>query len=100
MTDPKAVNPAAGTRRAPNHVVAAAEARLRAIAEDEARQKKLYGDHIEDMLVLRRRGFEVTAVEKDRYRVGNHVIDGEALKAKADRERRLIGEAGEVRTPA
>lgn len=95
----RSVSLAAGTRRASNHVAAAEEARLRAIAEDAARQKELYGPHADDARVLRVRGFVVTAEGGDRFRVGNQILDGAALQAKADRERRLMGAPAEVRKP-
>ncbi len=96
-----AVALAAGTRRRHSHPVESeAERRQRATAEDAARQKQLYGTLGDDVRVLRARGYGVTAVGKGQFRVGNDVIDGDALKAKADRERRLMGEtAGAVRQP-
>jgi hypothetical protein len=95
----KAVALAAGTRRL-NQVEAAAEARVRAIAEDAARQKALYGKHVDDVRVLRNRGFTVTAEKRGAYLVGNRPCSGDELKAKADRERRLMGNDAVVRKPS
>jgi hypothetical protein len=49
--------------------------------------------------VLRSRGFVVSVERKGQYRVGNQLVDGDGLKAKADRERRLMGDVAVVRTP-
>lgn len=95
----KSVALSSGTRRPSSHATAAEEARLRAIAEDEERQRTLYGPHADDARVLRVRGFVVTAEGGDRFRVGNQLLDGATLQAKADRERRLMGAPAEVRKP-
>jgi hypothetical protein len=92
---------AAGTRRPHAHAAeseAARRERLR--AEDVARERALYGARADDARILRTRGFTVTAEGEDRFRVGNQVLDGVALSAKADRERRLMGATAELRQPS
>jgi hypothetical protein len=97
---PRSLALAAGTRKRLNQVDAAAERRKLDIVEDAARQKALYGKHIDDVRVLRSRGFVVSVEKRGSYLVGNQRCTGEELAAKADRERRLMGEAATVRTPA
>ena len=52
-------------------------------------EHRLYGALIDDVTLLRRRGFGVHC-EGKQFRVGNRLVDGEGLAAIAARERRLI----------
>ncbi len=74
------------------HVRRAMELR-REVADREA---ALYGAHFADAVFLRRRGFavhiETTSLGR-RFRFGNRLISGTALKAIARRERRLLKHA-------
>lgn len=54
--------------------VAIAERAAAAKAEDEARQRALYGDLLPDVLTLRKRDFVVTR-EGAKFRVGNKLLD-------------------------
>jgi hypothetical protein len=56
---------------------------------EAARAIELYGDAIEDVRLLRQRGFVVVR-EGERCRVGNTLCTLAALRAKAARERRLL----------
>lgn len=56
----------------------------------DAIERNLYGPHLDDVTYLRQRGWIITA-ERSGFRVGNQVVDGDALAAKAARERRLAG---------
>ncbi len=53
-------------------------------------EKRLYGALMEDVTLLRRRGFGVHC-EGNLFRVGNRLVDAEDLVAIAARERRLAG---------
>jgi hypothetical protein len=57
-------------------------------AAEAARVVELYGDALDDVRLLRRRGFVVVR-EGQRCRVGNMLCSLAALRAKAARERRL-----------
>lgn len=94
----RAVTLAAGTRGKAGWR-ADEEERQRAIAEDAARQQALYGAHGDDARVLRSRGYVVTADGGGQFQVDGQRLDGAALREKADRERRLMGGAAEVRKP-
>jgi hypothetical protein len=61
------------------------------------RDRDLYGDAIEDMELLRRRGFAVIC-ERVGYRVDGRLVGTAELRQKAARERRLA--AGSAGTPA
>lgn len=52
-------------------------------------ERVLYGALMPDVTFLRRRGFGVHR-EENGFRVGNRLVDADALKAIAARERRLI----------
>lgn len=71
---------------------AAREREALAKAEDEARQKALYGDLLPDVLVLRKRDFVVTR-EGAKFRVGNKLLDRAEVRAMAQREGGLAGMA-------
>ena len=58
--------------------------------ETERREALLYGRVLDDVTLLRRRGFGVH-IEGDRFRVGNRLMSLAALKRIAARERRLLG---------
>ncbi|KAF0102206.1 MAG: ParB domain-containing protein nuclease [Rhodospirillaceae bacterium] len=62
-------------------------------AEDEARQKALYGDLLSHVQVLRKRGFVVTAAGGGKYLVGNKLLDKAEVRAMARREGGLAGMA-------
>jgi len=57
-------------------------------AEQAARELELYGRHVADVALLRRRGFGINR-EGDLIRFGNALITFAELREKADRERRL-----------
>lgn len=61
-------------------------------AEDQARQKELYGDLLPDVLVLRKRGYVVTR-DGARFLVGNKHLDRAGVRAMARREGGLAGMA-------
>jgi hypothetical protein len=73
----------------PRHVRLALRLRLE-VAEREA---QLYGARLDDMIVLRKRGF-IVHIEgsgaQRRFRVDNRLLSGTELRAVAARERRLI----------
>lgn len=71
---------------------AAREREALAKAEDEARQKALYGDLLPDVQVLRKRDFVVTR-EGSKFRVGNKLLDRAEVRAMARREGGLAGMA-------
>lgn len=71
---------------------AAREREALAKAEDEARQKALYGDLLPDVHVLRKRGFVVTR-EGAGFMVGNKLLDKAGVRAMAQREGGLAGMA-------
>lgn len=56
--------------------------------EGEKNERLRYGSLLDDVRLLRQRGFAVNC-ENAQYRVGNSLLDAAALQAKADRERRL-----------
>jgi hypothetical protein len=60
-------------------------------AADAERQAELYGTALEDVRLLRSRGFVVVR-EGTQYRVGNTPCTLQQLRAKAARERRLMKE--------
>lgn len=62
---------------------------LDAKAEDTQRRQQLYGRHAADVDLLSRRGFVVTR-HRDGFMVGNKECTAADLRAKADRERRLM----------
>lgn len=70
-------------------------------AEEEARYRDLYGDHMDDVRVLRQRDFVVTR-DGVGFRVGNKLLSGADVAAMAARERALSnpGVNGEVKAPA
>jgi len=71
-------------------------------AAEAARDRQLYADAVDDVALLRRRGFVVTR-EGHRCRVGNTLCSLADLRAKAARERRLAEAANgmtAVRPPA
>jgi len=72
--------------------VTIAERAAAAKAEDEARQKALYGDLLPDVLTLRKRDFVVTR-EGAKFRVGNKLLDKAEVRAMAQREGGLAGMA-------
>jgi hypothetical protein len=72
------------TRTLPTQIREAMELRR----EVEAREAALYGPLLEDVKLLRRRGFGVH-IECRGYRVGNRLMDAGQLAATAARERRL-----------
>lgn len=80
-----------GATHKPAHV-AIAERAAAAKAEDEARQKALYGDLLPDVLTLRRRGYVVTR-EGAKFRVSNKLLDKAEVRAMASREGGLAGMA-------
>jgi len=57
--------------------------------EGEAREVRLYRRLLEDVRLLRRRGFGVHA-EGRKFRVGNRLVWARELSAMAARERRLM----------
>lgn len=61
-------------------------AEQRAYADE--RERDLYGSLTDDANLLRRRGWVVTR-ERDGFHVGNDIISGAEMHAKAERERRL-----------
>ncbi|MFN4017634.1 MAG: ParB N-terminal domain-containing protein [Reyranella sp.] len=71
---------------------AAREREALAKAEDEARQRALYGDLLPDVQVLRKRDFVVTR-EGNKFRVGNRLLDKAEVRAMARREGGLAGMA-------
>jgi len=60
--------------------------------EVEKTDRRIYGALLDDVQWLRRRGWVINK-ERGGFRVGNKVIDAEALRNVADRERRLAGVA-------
>lgn len=68
-------------------------------AEEEKRQANLYGLQVDDVALLRRRGYGVTR-EGAGVRIGNQLCTFAQLREKADRERRLEAAARPVDTPA
>jgi hypothetical protein len=64
-------------------------------AAEAARERELYGDAVDDVRLLRRRGFVVTR-EGHRCRVGNMLCTLAALRGKAARERRLSDAANSM----
>ena len=73
----------------PRHIRIAIQLR-RQVAEREA---QLYGARLDDMIVLRKRGYCVHiegSGAKRRFRVDNRLLSGTELRAMAARERRLI----------
>jgi hypothetical protein len=62
---------------------------------EAARDRELYGDAVDDVRLLRRRGFVVVR-EGERYRIGNAVCSLADLQAKAARERRLADAANSM----
>lgn len=65
-------------------------------AEDEARQRELYGDALEAVFLLRRRGFVVNR-DGAHIRVGNKVMTSTEVKAMAARESSVAGLASPVK---
>jgi hypothetical protein len=61
-------------------------------AAEAARTIELYGDAVDDVRLLRRRGFVVVR-EGERYQIGNALCSLADLRAKAARERRLTDAA-------
>jgi hypothetical protein len=73
----------------PRHIRLAVKLRIE-IAEREA---QLYGARLDDMILLRRRGFAVHIEGSGaarRFRVDNKLLSGTELRAVASRERRLL----------
>jgi hypothetical protein len=73
----------------PRHVRLAIRLR-REVAEREA---QLYGARLDDMIVLRKRGFSVHiegSGAQRRFRVDNRLLTSAELRAVAARERRLL----------
>ena len=62
---------------------------------EAARQVELYGDAVDDVRLLRQRGFFVVR-EGNRFRIGNAVCSLADLRAKAARERRLADAANSI----
>ena len=62
-------------------------------ANEAARERDLYGAAIDDVRLLRQRGYVVVR-EGQGFRVGNQACTLAAMRAKAARERRLIEAAG------
>ena len=58
--------------------------------ETDQREALLYGPVLDDVILLRRRGFGVH-IEGDRFRVGNRLMSRAELRRTAARERRLLG---------
>ena len=80
--------------------VSAAERAALDRAADAARQSGLYGDAVDDVAYLRKRGFVVNR-DGDGVRVGNRLLSLDAVRAMAARERGLAGDApSDVRRPA
>lgn len=65
---------------------------VRLRVEVAERDRALYGDLLDDVTLLRRRGFAVHR-EEGRFRVGNKLTAARTLRAVAARERRLMGDA-------
>lgn len=80
-------------RKAPGKSPQARAAESR--AAEAARQVELYGTAIDDVMLLRQRGFVVVR-EGERCRVGNKLLTIEGLRAIAARERRLLAPFGRV----
>lgn len=64
---------------------AAREREALAKAEEAARLQAIYGDLLPDVQVLRKRGFVVTR-ERDKFMVGNKLLDRAGVRAMAQRE--------------
>jgi hypothetical protein len=75
--------------RKPAHVMAA-EREVERKAEEAARLQELYGDLLQDVQVLRKRGFVVTR-EGAKFLVGNKLLDRAGVRAMARREGGLAG---------
>lgn len=66
------------------------------------RETSIYGELLEDVLFLRRRGFAVHAELKGSrrcYRVGNRLLGAGQVREVAARERRLTQPAPQLPTP-
>lgn len=68
-----------------------AQCNLDAARDGAARDASLYGALVEDVRLLRRRGFVVTIARDGGFDVGCRVVDADGLRALAARERRLAG---------
>jgi len=77
----------------------AAERAAEVRAAKAARERELYADAVDDVRLLRSRGYVVVR-EGERCRVGNQLVTLAALRAKAAGERRLAAFAGSASIPA
>ena len=70
----------------------AAERAAEVRAAEAAHQASLYGAAVDDVALLRRRGYVVTR-EQDKVLVGNKLCTFEQMQSRAARERRLMAAA-------
>ena len=71
-----------------NYLNPAAFAQEARIAEQK-RNRELYGDALEDVEFLRRRGWAINLLPSGRVQFGNQILTLDELREKAKREQRL-----------